>query len=1388
MKYHLFTKGLAAIVIGLLIATPMQADKVEINEQNFPDKTFRKYVNYFDIDNDHILDDEELGEVTRINVKGKEIKSLGGIEYFTELKNLYCQENQLTELDLTNNTKLEVLECQANLLTSLDVTKCKELMQLFCHDCRLETLAVSGCTKLFWLLCDGNQLTALDLTNIPQLYTFGCSRNKLTELDLTNCKLLDSIGCQENQLTTLDLSNCPKLRALYCNSNKLTAIDLINCPGITALECYDNQLTALDLTKNDWLHDCFCQNNRLTSLKFNEKGYLRTVFCEGNQLTGAAMDQFIASLPKRYSNGQDLTIHIINSNDSAQEHNVCTTHQVNAIKAKGWNVYHLKDGEWTLYMGYPPFIEDGKVWKVGNTTGILDTLVQVVDRYYFDGDTIIDGKTCKQMMCQRYVSPNYSNEYGTPKPSLNKVGAWYEEGKKVYFYDEIKQSMRMMYDFSLGANDTLTFLNVDGYPPYIIGPKQTGGLEGFNGVYREIMIGLDTKNTIWLEGVGGLDAPTRNAYDPRADRQPEFLMSCTIGNEVIYLNSKYKDGTTMKAQDDYHPLIEEGKVWTYHYQGFNGREFKVGRVIDGDTIIGGLTYKKIYDQVGGQYQYALREGGKKVYIVYSYNKTASLLYDFGKNAGDVIDELAYPLIVASVDTIDIDSVKFRRMRVQDADKPVEKWSDDLIHMYNFWIEGVGSESLLEKSIREPGNAYNLLSCQINGRVYTQQELLGIASKPTPQDDYLPFVEVGKRWNVIRSDFDGGSHRVYYRLTNEKVEKSGKIYMKMSQREDYLNVDERLLREENRKVYIFDSDIQKEFLLFDYSLKAGDTYETYSYDDQKMVSYKVLSVSNCTEGPEAISYDYDEERDSMITQRRYLRKWTVCRTDDNSIQKTWIESVGSFEGPLANLYDARPISYMDDLAYVEDYNYYFLPFSFHNEFSHVHGCNLPTGAEDYKEDDERHKLTYELEGNRLHVYGKAFTQCGPNNYAFFYEKKTDDPLVNKIQFVIQEAEPLADCMALHATNFYVPGFDPNMNYIVVDNYGEEHPVINKTPQIAYRPFIEEGKVWKAGDTSVNPVQLVAYYYFDGDTIINGKVCKQMMCQRYYGPDYHDDAITFPIPALRYIGAWYEEDKKVYYYDINNQLKMMYDFALEANDTLLIDIEYQFVIGPKQTGDLKGFKGVYRDIKLYWGGSSSYSTTWLEGVGSIDGPTNNIIFSSINRLPLLMSCIVGDEVIYLNDEVEDGATPEGMGARKNRFDFTHTIKTKPKARKRSEDEPLLYGEYNDLKLGINLNPLDDAYQVRITDDSGKVVYEKVINAGNIVGLNIDISAYAKGRYTVTVENSEESFTGEFNAQGTGIESITSNKVESRPSIYNLQGQRLNSLQKGLNIVNGQKIFVK
>ena len=366
---------------------------------------------------------------------------------------------------------------------------------------------------------------------------------------------------------------------------------------------------------------------------------------------------------------------------------------------------------------------------------------------------------------------------------------------------------------------------------------------------------------------------------------------------------------------------------------------------------------------------------------------------------------------------------------------------------------------------------------------------------------------------------------------------------------------------------------------------------------------------------------------------------------------------------------------------------------------------------------------------------------------------------------------------------------------VDSYQSTSPwnqfgaIVPLETEMAYRPMIEDDKVWKVGAiVSGNPVQWVQYYYLDGDTIIDGKTCKQMMRQRFVSPDYAAANEISQENSLKYVGAWYEENKQVYFYDLTNkQFKLLYDFSLEDNGTFQMD-GLTYVVGPRQTGGIVGFKGVYRDIKQVDGESIYRCAPWLEGVGGIYGSPRGNVFNVELAEPMwnLMACYVGDEVIYLNDALEDGATPEGAEAR-NRFDFTHTIKNQPKAPMRGEADASIYGEYSELQLSIHLDPLDDAYLVRITDESGKCVYEKNINAGTIVGLNIDISSYAKGRYTVTVENSQETFTGVFEAQMTGI-GLTPTLSQGKGAIYNLQGQRISTLQKGLNIVNGRKVYVK
>ena len=652
---------------------------------------------------------------------------------------------------------------------------------------------------------------------------------------------------------------------------------------------------------------------------------------------------------------------------------------------------------------------------------------------------------------------------------------------------------------------------------------------------------------------------------------------------------------------------------------------------------------------------------------------------------------------------------------------------------------------------------------------------------TDDSDYIPFVELGKQWHVVSNPSYPYSPSRFERYDMfAEVERDGKTYVHIGLIDDGVDIDEikdaGLIREENRRVYMYDEAEGRELMRYDFSLKEGDTF-TYEYDLGQLVNCKVLKQGWLEDGPK-IAMPSTTPADTLDIKYRRLRTWTIGReygSGEYYEMATWVEGVGT----LINMFDLYPlVGGMSCLAYIErkyvetDYNLNsYLPFSFNNMYGPTHGCDLPTGAENNEEDEwSQHHLTYEQEGNRLHVYGDVFTQCGPNNYAYFIEKTTDDPMVHKIEFKIQEVEPLMDCMALHATDFYVSGFDPNLNYFIVDNQGAEHPVVNKTPQNEYRPFVEEGKVWVVSGSGISSdgqsiLHWTDYCYFEGDTIVGGQTCKLMKCVGN---------------ANGLIGAWYEQDKKVYYARYGNlPFELLYDFTLSSNDTIA-SFWYPLVV-KKESGGIPGFKGTYYEL---WH-ENQLMHRWLEGVGSESWPYYNQPWMVDGGQGVLLACYVDDEVIYYNSEVED---PYDLGAMKRRFDFTHTTKLQPKAPMRRDAEPSLYGEYNNLLLDINLDPLSEAYLVRITDETGNVVYEKAINAGNIVALNIDISAYAKGRYVVTVENSSEAFTGEFEVQTTGIEEISSKRSEVRDYIYNLQGQRLSTLQKGLNIVNGKKVFVK
>ena len=122
--------------------------------------------------------DIDVASVTSLNVSNKDITSLAGIEYFTALNELNCNNNQLMALDVSSNTALTHLYCYSNHLTALDVRSNTALIDLYCYNNQLTALDVSSNTALTSLVCSNNQLTALDVSGLALLQI--CEANNQT--------------------------------------------------------------------------------------------------------------------------------------------------------------------------------------------------------------------------------------------------------------------------------------------------------------------------------------------------------------------------------------------------------------------------------------------------------------------------------------------------------------------------------------------------------------------------------------------------------------------------------------------------------------------------------------------------------------------------------------------------------------------------------------------------------------------------------------------------------------------------------------------------------------------------------------------------------------------------------------------------------------------------------------------------------------------------------------------------------------------------------------------------------------------------------------------------------------------------------------------------------
>ena len=226
----------------ILLCLPM----IGFGQQTYvPDNNFEQHLINLGFDN--ILDDSVLtsniSNIGGINLSNKSISDLAGIEDFTSLIELYCGDNQLTSLDVSNNTALINLDCEYNQLTSLDL---------------------STNTALTTLHCNTNQLTSLDLSNNLALAGLRCDDNQLTSLYVSVTTALTYLNCESNYIECLDISTNTALTDLNCSNNLLEQLTTKNGNWINNLSvnALNNNLTCVEVDNigtatNDWSFDSF---------------------------------------------------------------------------------------------------------------------------------------------------------------------------------------------------------------------------------------------------------------------------------------------------------------------------------------------------------------------------------------------------------------------------------------------------------------------------------------------------------------------------------------------------------------------------------------------------------------------------------------------------------------------------------------------------------------------------------------------------------------------------------------------------------------------------------------------------------------------------------------------------------------------------------------------------------------------------------------------------------------------------------------------------------------------------------------------------------------------------------------------------------------------------
>lgn len=448
------------------------------------------------------------------------------------------------------------------------------------------------------------------------------------------------------------------------------------------------------------------------------------------------------------------------------------------------------------------------------------------------------------------------------------------------------------------------------------------------------------------------------------------------------------------------PIALDGKEWNIRTTVPNADDGFVSDVrlwIEGDTIVDGMTCRKLYKQTTPRWE----EGEEKLEVGYCYQdgdkyyQNGRLMFDLGLQVGDTFyvsdDHMKAGLgyIVTNVgDTVLQDGVDRRCVTISPA--------NDLQHS-DVWVEGIGSLAMgiMDNNFYySAGMVKELLSYSYGGEVFYDAERKCRQFVDTYYDQMV---------------YVGGSSSYYGMSGTQTI--NGIEYVKE-------NGGRYCYRQDKNKIYCYDLAGGKEHLVMDFGLEVGETFTLYDGFNVKV----------------------EEITDTLLScwgsQQISRKKMLLRGVEQPEFTDTWIEGIGSMryglnpptpkearllyctvhieEGNLSgeNFFGGSDDSYTFIFKHQEE-GLYFTWVRFGAEVTEEHF----SGHDGYMAAFYNNRLEFSLHNDTLHIGGYIGSYCEGGQYFLIIENGKNI----RVSSMKHPGFPDADCISVNRIDADFPGF-------------------------------------------------------------------------------------------------------------------------------------------------------------------------------------------------------------------------------------------------------------------------------------------------------------------------------------------------------------------------------